>query len=398
MKQIEKVYAKLKNSANDFIVEEVGDDRECVISQNAIFDQEPDLSKLDVENPRDFLWCELEKVDIDHFQAIKDLCIRINKFPNDIGYAGTKDKKAHTCQRISIFNPNIDLIKKFRHPKIILKNFKWDKRKIKLGYLLGNKFKITLRDIDKKDAVKVGSKIRSFTYFPNYFGSQRFGSQRGNNVKIGKFILKRNFEKAVWTILTDISESEREEFRFAREKLAKERDFKEAINYFPSFLKTERQLIGYLARKPEDYIGAIRNGERKGFLMFVNSVQSKIFNEILERALEEGIDFTKEGQKSCLLAGSKINFSKGRLGEIEKEVLEENDIKPEDFDVQEIPYLRIKGAYRKAITEIKDLTASVDDDEEFSGSKKIHLEFFLPSGVYATTFLENFFIEESLVK
>ena len=89
--------------------------------------------------------------------------------------------------------------------------------------------------------------------------------------------------------------------------------------------------------------------------------------------------------------GYKSRFFDGRLGEIEQQVLESHNLTLEDFDIKEIPYLRIKGSFRKAVTEIKDLEIETSDDEEFEGSKKIMLEFTLPSGVYATTFLGNFF-------
>ena len=125
--------------------------------------------------------------------------------------------------------------------------------------------------------------------------------------------------------------------------------------------------------------------------MYINSVQSKIFNEILEEALEEGQSFTKQGQTSCLLIGYKSRFFHGRLGEIEQQALERHNLTLEDFNITEIPYLRMKGSFRKAVTEIKNLEVETLDDEDFQGSKKITLEFTLPSGVYATTFLENFF-------
>jgi tRNA pseudouridine13 synthase len=150
--------------------------------------------------------------------------------------------------------------------------------------------------------------------------------------------------------------------------------------------------LDYLSRHPEDYLGAIKKAERKSMLMYLNAVQSHIFNEILRRALEEGLDFTKKGQQNCLLVGYKTKFYDGRLGEIEQEVLEENGLELSDFDVVEIPYLRIKGSFRKAITEVADLNIEVEDDEEFLNSKKIILSFTLPSGVYATTYLENFFV------
>jgi len=126
-------------------------------------------------------------------------------------------------------------------------------------------------------------------------------------------------------------------------------------------------------------------------LMYVNAVQSKIFNDILGQALSENLDFTKKGQTSCLLVGYKTRFYDGRLGEIEQQTLENHNLKLEDFDIKEISYLRMKGSFRKAVVEVKDIKIETLDDEEFEGSKKIMLEFTLPSGVYATTFLGNFF-------
>ncbi len=359
MKTIEKVPAKLKHKVEDFIVEEIGEKWNAKISEKFIPNTSPDLKNLDMEAPKEFLWCEMEKRDIDHFSAINEIARLLDKRVDAIGYAGTKDKRAWTTQRISIFTPDIEKIKLFKNSKIILKNFKWNKRKIKMGYLEGNRFKIILRDMDKKDAMKITKHIRNLQWFPNYFGPQRFGS-RGNNVKIGKLILKRKFEEAV----REISEDNQRQGEY--------------MKY-------------YLERNPEDYIGALKKVDRKNMLMFIHSVQSKIFNEVLEQSLEENLDFTKKGQTSCLLVGYKTRFYDGRLGEIEQQVLANHNLKLEDFDIKEIPYLRIKGSFRKAVTEISDIEVETSDDEEFENSKKITLEFTLPSGVYATTFLELFF-------
>jgi len=376
MKDIPITQAKLKHKVEDFIVKEIGEKWICKVSnsqapkQSAYHRSEAATtatkslpSELKIPTPgaenAKFLWCELEKKDIDHFTAIKELSIKLNIKPFDIGYAGTKDKRAITSQRISIFNPDIEKLKAFNHPNIILKNFKWNKRKIKMGYLEGNHFKIILRDIDKKGTMIITKHIRNLEWFPNYFGPQRFGT-KGNNVKIGKLILKRKFKEAVQEISND---SQRQA---------------EYLEY-------------HLKRNPEDYIGALKKVDRKNMLMYVNAVQSKIFNEILETALDEELNFTKQGQTSCLLVGYKTRFFNGRLGEIEQQILASHNLTLEDFDIKEIPYLRIKGSFRKAVTEIKDLQIKTSDDDEFEGSKKITLEFTLPSGVYATTFLENFF-------
>jgi tRNA pseudouridine13 synthase len=390
MKEIELVTGKIKHKPEDFIVEEIGPDWKCKVSEK-FSSANPDLSKLGSAES-DFLWCELEKYDLDHFTALKDVARFMGKGMDSIGYAGTKDKQAQTSQRISIFKPNLERLANFSHQNIVLKNFKWAKRKIKIGYLEGNHFKIVIRDVDKKEAAKITKPIRNMPWFPNYFGSQRFGSLRKNNVKIGKLIIKRKFEEAVWTILTDTSGDERPEVKQARENLRKTRDITDAAQNFPRHLRQELGILDYLVRHPEDYLGAIKKAERKSMLMYINSVQSHIFNEILRRALDEGMDFTKKGQQNCILAGYKTKFYEGRLGEIEREVMEENGLELSDFDVVEIPYLRIKGSFRKAITEVSDLNVEVEDDEEFLNSKKIVLSFSLPSGVYATTYLENFFV------
>ena len=381
MKIIDKIPAKLKHKIEDFIVEEIGEKWICKISDSFQLNLKPNLDNLNLSDPKEFLWCEMEKQNIDHFSAIKEVAKLLDKRTNEIGYAGTKDKQAQTSQRISIFNPDIEKIKSFSHPNIILKNFKWNKRKIKIGYLEANHFKIILRDMDKKDAMKTTKHIINLkdtnevrlpqrrlpvgnlgsvgNWFPNYFGPQRFGI-KGNNVKIGESILKRKFKDAV----QEISEDNPRQGEY--------------MKY-------------YLSKKPEDYLGALKKVDRKNMLMFINAVQSKIFNEILETALDEGLDFTKKGQTSCLLIGYKTRFYNGRLGEIEQQILENHNLKLEDFDIKEIPYLRIKGSFRKAVTEISDIKVEISDDEEFEGSKKIELKFTLPSGVYATTFLENFF-------
>lgn len=385
------VNAKFKDSPEDFIVEEIGDKWECKVGEKFEANKNVDLAGLDLSVDKDFLWFEMEKRGIDHISSIKELSSGLGVSVEDVGYAGMKDKFAWTSQRISVFKPDVNKLKNFNHENIFLKNFKWNKRKIKIGYLQGNHFRIVLRDIDKKDAIKISNDIRSLKWFPNYFGSQRFGSQRRNNVKIGKLILKKKFEEAVMSILTDLGE-ENEDITRARLKLRKEKNFAEALKYFPRYLRLENKILYHLSRYKGDFLGAIKSGGRKNFLIYVNSVQSAIFNDILETALAEGLDFTREGQKSCLLVGYKSRFYNGRLGEIEKQVLKSHGLELEDFDLKEIPFLRIKGSFRKAVVEVLDLEVDLEEDEKYEGSKKMILSFSLPSGAYATTLLNNFFI------
>jgi len=119
MKDIPIIQAKLKHKIEDFIVEEIGDKWVCKVSKSfekTASDKPPATSE---NSNAVFIWCELEKKDIDHFTAIKILSEKLNINPRDIGYAGTKDKRAITSQRISIFQQDIEKIKSFNHPNII---------------------------------------------------------------------------------------------------------------------------------------------------------------------------------------------------------------------------------------------------------------------------------------
>jgi len=384
---MEKVFAKLKVIPEDFIVEEIGPDWNCSVNWDNLQITEIE----DKPENKDFLCFELQKRDIDHFITVKTLSKQCKKGLKFISYAGTKDKKAITSQRFSIFKPDVDLVKQFKSDFIKLSNFRWCKRKIKLGYLLGNRFKITLRDIEKRDALKIASSIKKQNSFPNFFGKQRFGSVRKNNHIIGKLLLKKEYKKVIMHILTDTSAEEKEDIKAAREKLKKEKNFKEALGFFPQNLRLERGILFSLSKK-EDFLSAIKKIEKRYSLMLVQAVQSNLFNNILKRALEERIPFTEKGEQNIPLIGYKTKFSNGRLGEIEKEVLQEEELTLEDFNLREIPHLRLKGSYRKAIIEVMNISVTIEDDEQFPPSKKIILSFILPSGVYATTFLEQFFV------
>jgi len=100
-----------------------------------------------------------------------------------IGYAGMKDRHAVTTQRFSIHIPkkvapdfeslNVDGVE--------LLAWQWHHRKLPRGALAGNRFTLSLRDIegDKPEIESRLEKIRDFG-LPNYFGEQRFGRERAN--------------------------------------------------------------------------------------------------------------------------------------------------------------------------------------------------------------------------
>ncbi|HVY01336.1 MAG TPA: tRNA pseudouridine(13) synthase TruD [Candidatus Nanoarchaeia archaeon] len=377
-----------KHSSDDFIVQEISEDGVVAkISENKeIFNKTPDLSKINIDDRRTFLSCEMEKINIDHFNAIQDLCFKLGKQAHEIGFAGTKDKTAWTCQRISIFDPDIEKIKQFSHPNIYLKNFKWIKHKIKIGDLKGNQFRIVLRDADDQ-ALKVLNRLRNSTHLPNLFGMQRFGTRK-DNFTIGRLILKKKFQEAVLAYLIGYGDKEKEEIKKAKKRLQLSKDIQAAVEYFPLELHTEHKMIQYLIENPKDYIGALKIIGEKALLIMCQSVQSHLFNEILERGMEEKI-ISKDSEIS--LIGYDYKDSNTRISRIEQEILQENSLSTADFKVEALPYLSLRFSKRKALFEVQNLDITTEEDELFKPSKKIKLSFQLDSGSYATTLLDNFF-------
>ena len=82
------------------------------------------------------------------------------------------------------------------------------------------------------------------------------------------------------------------------------------------------------------------------------------------------------------MPGANSKFSKGRQGELEKEVMNEFGVKFEDFIIEEMPELSSYGMYRPLFQKYNDL------DIEFDSENPI-FSFWLHKGTYATSFLRE---------
>ena len=137
-----------------------------------------------------YLILKIKKVFTSTWELLNIISQKLDIPENLIGYAGLKDKNATTTQYISIpINKSRDY-KEINGKYIeVLETYKSDK-KLKIGDLSGNKFKITLKDINPEDLptiYKVLSQIQKHG-MPNYFGFQRFGKE--NNFTKAKNIVE----------------------------------------------------------------------------------------------------------------------------------------------------------------------------------------------------------------
>ncbi|MCO5550021.1 hypothetical protein L7F22_003498 [Adiantum nelumboides] len=125
--------------------------------------------------------------------------------PKSFGIAGTKDKRAVTTQRVTVFKQQASRLAALNKKLYGIKvgNYSYVDKAIVLGELSGNEFTITLRgvaaecdEIIKEAAISFGK-----SGFINYFGLQRFGTGSVPTFTVGAALLRGQWEAAVNLIL-----------------------------------------------------------------------------------------------------------------------------------------------------------------------------------------------------
>lgn len=101
----------------------------------------------------------------------------------DMSYAGMKDRHAVTEQTLCFRLPGTAMpdLRGFALEGVEILEVVRHKRKLRIGALAGNAFRLVIRQISDRDAVETRlAQIRD-AGVPNYFGEQRFG-RNGNNL------------------------------------------------------------------------------------------------------------------------------------------------------------------------------------------------------------------------
>ncbi len=334
----------------------------------------------------------LEKTNLDMNYALRILSRHLNLSLKYFGIAGTKDKRAVTRQRISVYDPRdeaYEKLKELRVKNIRVYNVSKGGR-IRLGDLKGNKFTITIRNIKlpqkeiRSRFCKIFGQIKNG--IPNYFGPQRFGEVRPISHIVGRYILKRDFEAAVKTYLCERFEGEPQDSLKAREFLLRNWNvtgFKKALGMFPKRLAYERFLLKSVINRG-DFKEALKVFPRNMLKMFINAYQSYIWNKVAEFCEEN-----KLRPRLIPLPGCNTRLGKGKADKKIKELLDEEGINLGMFFVEELK-ISAYGSDRLYLLKPKNMKViRIGKDEYNKGRNSAKIEFELPKGSYATVVLEK---------
>lgn len=125
------------------------------------------------------LYVEIEKEGLTTDQLAESLARACGRTPRDVGYAGRKDRWGITRQWFSIhFGDEAGLAKLpelLRHGRATVVATGRHGNKLRLGHLLGNRFRLGLTGVDDHDALAAKLAALARDGIRNAFGTQRFG-------------------------------------------------------------------------------------------------------------------------------------------------------------------------------------------------------------------------------
>lgn len=219
--------------------------------------------------------------------------------PRSFGFSGTKDKRAVTTQRVTIFKQQASRLAALNKRLFGMKigNFCYVKEGLMLGQLSGNRFTITLRGViaENHDIMKDAADGLGKKGFINYFGLQRFGSGSVPTHSIGAALLRGEWKTAVDLIL-DPRDGERSDIREVREYYKSSMDIDGTLRRIPRHLVAERSILTCLKKNPGNYLQAICSISRTLRMMYVHSYQSYLWNHAASARVQKyGVDKIVEG-------------------------------------------------------------------------------------------------------
>ncbi|POS78862.1 pseudouridine synthase TruD/Pus7 [Diaporthe helianthi] len=295
----------------------------------------------------EYLHFTLYKENKDTMDAINQIARMLKIKANNFGFAGTKDRRAATVQRISAFHAKhqtLDFLNS-QIPAIKLGDYKYSKYPIQLGDHGGNEFKITVKNVSvsrgqgcslKRRVQMVTQAVESAVSemakygFINYFGLQRFGTHFVGTHELGKMLLMEDYDAVIDGILhvdpdymSKVMSGSVEETPANRDEINRvraiiqwktARNAKAALQYMPRRFGSEMNVITHLAKNQRDPQGAILSITRGMRNLYLHAYQSYVWNHAVSHR------WAKYGSKVIPGDLVLVNSEKATADSVEDEV------------------------------------------------------------------------------
>jgi tRNA pseudouridine13 synthase len=310
---------------------------------------------------------KIKKSDMSTFKLITVIAKATQLEQRDIGYAGLKDKNATTIQYISIPKQyERDVVKNLTTEKIEIVEKFYSKFPIKVGQLKGNNFSIVLHKVTQEatDSIEEVAKKMVEEGIPNYYGYQRFGEDSRSYLQ-GKEIAHsgKKLKGAKEKLLVSAYQSYLYNQWLANRINISKTINKNSVEDAAKIMEYPLELVKVLAQQKQFFKLFI--GDDMKEYPFGKSYPLQDF----DRAIKGFI--AKKSSPTGLLIGSTVQRALADARHLE-----------EPYDDDEL--YALKGDRRYAWIFPENLNLRYNET-----AQELTIEFYLPKGAYATTFLEE---------
>ncbi|XP_059969831.1 pseudouridylate synthase PUS7L isoform X2 [Mesoplodon densirostris] len=356
----------------------------------------------------------LRKENLEMFEAVGFLAIKLGVIPSDFSYAGLKDKKAITYQAMVVRKVTPERLKniekEIEKKRMNVFNIRSVDDSLRLGQLKGNHFDIVIRNL--KNQINDSANLRERIL------------EAVENVKV----------KAVKLFLTP--EDLDDPVNRAKKYFLQTEDAKGTLSLMPEFKVRERALLESLHRfgvTEEGCIQAWFSFPHSMRIFYVHAYSSKIWNEAVSYRLATYGSRVVEGDLVCLdediddehlpsskvhlvteeeesantyaihqvvlpVLGYNIQYPKNKLGKWYQEVLGRDGLQTCRFKIPTLK-LNVPGCYRKILKHPCNLSYQLIEDHDIDVMKEgshideatlsLLISFDLDASCYATVCLRE---------
>lgn len=243
----------------------------------------------DVPEYLEFTLCKSNKETQDAMGVISRI---LHTKPRDFGFAGTKDRRGVTSQRMTLHKVRASRLAKLNLHQMKVGNFKYVHRELGLGDLRGNLFTLTLRGIEGGTEETVTRAVNELKLSGaiNYFGLQRFGTHSIGTHEIGSALLRGAWAE-VHDLILKPRDGDNDDAAAARKIYAETGDTAAALKRMPRFCMAERGLLELLGKcDKNDLVNPLYGIPRTTRKMYVHAYQSYMWNQAAsERVKRHGL-------------------------------------------------------------------------------------------------------------
>ncbi|MFN8771078.1 MAG: tRNA pseudouridine(13) synthase TruD [Neisseriaceae bacterium] len=336
---------KLKTIPNDFLVSEVG-----LI----------DYTNVDSQQSTEYSHYKLLKSGFTTFEAINEISTFFSIVNFKVGFGGLKDEDGITEQNISIeahiphnYIENFNKIHMYGDDKFLKLTFiGYINVPIKIGEILGNNFKITVRGLDYDFAKYIFEEKKHAYTFINYYGTQRFGLPNApkNTHELGHHLINNDYNKALSIIATQ----QNSVGNYAREAINNNKDSKLSLQEL----------------------------DPRKIAFYQSSYYSFKWNDEIKNHLK------KSGVKCSAYTEEQILFLLPEEEAFEKSIPKFMPYTRVIYDGQKNQY---QDLMRQSLVQLNLICSNLTEDEYHPGKYACTVNFFLPTGSYATVALTQVF-------